>query len=211
MQFSKQNTALVVIDPQNDVLSEKGVSWALVGDSVKENNTVANIERLFIAAKEQDFGVFISPHYLYPFDQAWQFGGAVENSMLDGKEFFRPIRLVSTGFPAPGPTGSSVTSRSSRTARRSWSALTKLGPSKQRSGPATSQAPYRQGHPGGDVGQPLRREPPARIAGAGFRGRRGEGRDGRSAASRSGDGYKAAIVNYGFLPMRSCRRTKLLS
>ena len=73
MQFSQNDTALVVIDPQNDVLSEKGVSWALVGASVKENNTVENLARLFTAAKEQDFQVFISPHYLYPFDQAWQY------------------------------------------------------------------------------------------------------------------------------------------
>ena len=65
MQFNKNDTALVVIDPQNDVLSERGVSWRLVGDSVKENNTVENVAQLFEAAKDQDYGVFISPHYLY--------------------------------------------------------------------------------------------------------------------------------------------------
>ena len=43
MKASNRDTALVVIDPQNDVLSEKGVSWALVGESVKENNTVENL------------------------------------------------------------------------------------------------------------------------------------------------------------------------
>ena len=47
MDFNKNDTALVVIDPQNDVLSEQGVSWPLVGDSVKENNTVENLARLF--------------------------------------------------------------------------------------------------------------------------------------------------------------------
>src|SRR5438874_2320647 len=52
MKTNKHDTALVIIDPQNDVLSEKGVSWGLVGDSVKENHTIANIERLFKAAKE---------------------------------------------------------------------------------------------------------------------------------------------------------------
>ena len=31
MEFSAHDTAFVVIDPQNDVLSEKGVAWALVG------------------------------------------------------------------------------------------------------------------------------------------------------------------------------------
>ena len=102
MQFSQNDTALVVIDPQNDVLSEKGVSWALVGESVKENNTVENLARLFRAAKEQDFGVFISPHYLYSFDQAWQYGGAVEKMMLEDKEFFRPDPLSLDGFSGSG-------------------------------------------------------------------------------------------------------------
>ncbi|HWY87477.1 MAG TPA: cysteine hydrolase [Gemmataceae bacterium] len=102
MKFYKNDTALVVIDPQNDVLSEKGVSWGLVGASVKENNTVENIARLFQAAKEQGFGVFISPHYLYPIDQGWQFGGAVEKMMLESKEFWRPDQLSTEGFSGSG-------------------------------------------------------------------------------------------------------------
>jgi nicotinamidase-related amidase len=102
MKIHKNDTALVVIDPQNDVLSEKGASWGLVGASVKENGTVENLERLFQAAKEQGFGVFISPHYLYPHDQAWQFGGLVEKMMLEDKEFFRPDPLSLDGFPGSG-------------------------------------------------------------------------------------------------------------
>ena len=102
MQFHKNDTALVIIDPQNDVLSEKGVSWGLVGESVKENNTVENLAHLFSAAKGQDYGVFISPHYLYPHDQAWQFGGLVEHMMLDSREFFRPDPLGREGFLGSG-------------------------------------------------------------------------------------------------------------
>jgi nicotinamidase-related amidase len=102
MDFRKSDTALVVIDPQNDVLSEKGVSWGLVGASVKENGTVENLARLFAAAKGADFGVFISPHYLYPHDQAWRFGGAVEKMMLQDKEFFRPDPLGREGFAGSG-------------------------------------------------------------------------------------------------------------
>ncbi|MBA4018946.1 MAG: isochorismatase [Pirellula sp.] len=102
MNFHKNDTALVVIDPQNDVLSERGVSWGLVGASVRENNTVENLERLFVAAKAQDYGVVISPHYLYPFDQRWQFGGAVEHMMLDDKEFYRPDPLSVAGFQDSG-------------------------------------------------------------------------------------------------------------
>ncbi len=102
MQFNKDDTALVVIDPQNDVLSEKGISWELVGESVEENNTVENLARLFSVAKGQSYGVFISPHYLYPHDQRWRYGGIVEHMMLDSKEFFRPDPLGREGFVGSG-------------------------------------------------------------------------------------------------------------
>jgi nicotinamidase-related amidase len=102
MDFDRTDTALVVIDPQNDVLSETGISWGLVGASVKENNTVENLDRLFRAAKDRDYGVFISPHYLYPHDQAWRFGGAVEKSMLAEREFYRPGPLSVDGLAGSG-------------------------------------------------------------------------------------------------------------
>jgi nicotinamidase-related amidase len=102
MRIHNTDTALVVIDPQNDVLSEKGISWNLVGASVRENNTIENIARLFKASKDNGFGVFISPHYLYPTDQAWQFGGAMEKMMLYTKEFSRPDPLSLDGFSRSG-------------------------------------------------------------------------------------------------------------
>ncbi|WP_254513496.1 cysteine hydrolase [Anatilimnocola floriformis] len=102
MQFHNGDTALVVIDPQNDVLSEQGISWGLVGESIKQNNTVENLASLFLAAQLRDFPVFVSPHYLYPHDQAWQFGGAVEKMMLDSKEFYRPAPLSLAGFASSG-------------------------------------------------------------------------------------------------------------
>lgn len=51
MQFHRSDTALVVIDPQNDVLSETGASWGLVGASVRANGTIENLARLVEAAK----------------------------------------------------------------------------------------------------------------------------------------------------------------
>lgn len=51
MQVELKNTALLVSDPQNDFLSPDGVTWGVVGESVTENNTVANIDSLFKAAK----------------------------------------------------------------------------------------------------------------------------------------------------------------
>jgi hypothetical protein len=62
MDLSKANTAVVFIDPQNDVLSEKGVNWGAVNASVKENGTVEHMIQIFEAAKTNGFHVFISPH-----------------------------------------------------------------------------------------------------------------------------------------------------
>lgn len=74
--FDRMDTAVVFIDPQNDVLSEKGVGWSAVGESVKENRTVENMERIFQAAKQHGFEVFISPHCFYPTDGGWKFNGS---------------------------------------------------------------------------------------------------------------------------------------
>ena len=78
MQIDPERTALVITDPQNDFLSPDGVTWGVVGKSVTENNTVANIEALLKAAKENNIPVFISPHYYYPTDHGWKFEGALE-------------------------------------------------------------------------------------------------------------------------------------
>ena len=53
MEIDKSNTAVVFIDPQNDVLSEKGANWVAVGPSVTENKTVENMERIFVAAQDK--------------------------------------------------------------------------------------------------------------------------------------------------------------
>ncbi len=43
MNINKNDTAVVVIHPQNDVLSETGVSWDLVGDSIEDNQNSTSI------------------------------------------------------------------------------------------------------------------------------------------------------------------------
>jgi nicotinamidase-related amidase len=102
MEINKNDTAVLITDPQNDFLSEKGVTWELVGDSVKENKTVENIERIFKAAKNNGFEVFISPHYYYPTDHSWKFGGTVEKMMHQIKMFDRSGALNLDGFPGSG-------------------------------------------------------------------------------------------------------------
>nr|WP_321442800.1 cysteine hydrolase [uncultured Cohaesibacter sp.] len=81
MEIEPGRTALVVTDPQVDFLSEKGVTWGVVGESVTEQGTVDNIERLFKASKDAGMPVFISPHYYFPHDHKWQFEGTLEKTM----------------------------------------------------------------------------------------------------------------------------------
>ena len=78
MNINRNDTAVVFIDPQNEVFSEKGRAWAAVGDSVRENKTVENMVRIFRAVKENGFEVFISPHDLFPTDSVWKFNGLLE-------------------------------------------------------------------------------------------------------------------------------------
>lgn len=59
----------------------RGVTWGLVGDSVKENGTVEHIGELLKAGKQRGYDIFICPHYDYPTDRGWQVGGAVEKMM----------------------------------------------------------------------------------------------------------------------------------
>jgi nicotinamidase-related amidase len=80
-KLDRTRTALVVIDPQNDFLSPSGVSWPFFGASVVENNTVEHIGQLFKISKELGLTVAVSPHYYYPVDHHWHFGGPLEKVM----------------------------------------------------------------------------------------------------------------------------------
>ena len=95
MDMVPEQTALVVIDPQNDFLSPNGVAWGVVGESVTENRTVEHLDTLFRTAKEAGIQVFISPHYYYPSDHGWKFEGTLEAVMHSINMFHRvdPLRL----------------------------------------------------------------------------------------------------------------------
>lgn len=102
MQFSPADTAVVVTDPQVDFLSPQGVTWELVGDSVQENHTIEHLGRLLQAALDSGYGVFVSPHYYYPYDRRWEFGGALEQKMHEIGMFQRNDPLDLTGFEGSG-------------------------------------------------------------------------------------------------------------
>ena len=102
MKLDLSRAALVVIDPQVDFLSPKGVAWGAVGESVKQHNVVENIGRLFAAAKAAGITVAVSPHYYYPTDKGWKFEGALEKLMHKIAMFDRKGAYSLEGFDGSG-------------------------------------------------------------------------------------------------------------
>ncbi len=95
-------TAVVITDPQKDFLSEDGVVWQVVGPSVEANKTVEHLKQLLTAAHEFGVPVFISPHYYFPHDKKWDFGGALEKMMHAVGMFDREGALTTKGFDGSG-------------------------------------------------------------------------------------------------------------
>jgi len=94
--------ALVVVDPQVDFLSPEGVSWPFFGASITENGTVAHIGELLAAAKAAGIVVAVSPHYYYPSDHDWDFGGPLEKLMHQIGMFDRKGPVTLEDFEGSG-------------------------------------------------------------------------------------------------------------
>ena len=67
LKIDKENTALVITDPQNDFLSPEGVTWGVVGDNVTANNTVKNLDSLFKSSKKSRITSFYFSSLLLPY------------------------------------------------------------------------------------------------------------------------------------------------
>ncbi len=99
-----EHAALVITDPQVDLLSPGGASWPVFGQSIRENDTVTHIGELFDAAKLTGITVAVSPHYFYPTDNQWLFGDPLEKFMSGVGMFAHGAPIRQTASPAPAPT-----------------------------------------------------------------------------------------------------------
>jgi nicotinamidase-related amidase len=72
------------------------------GQSVTENSTVANLTRLFEAAESSEMTVAVSPHFEYPADAEWRFGGPGERLISALHMFERSGPLTGEGLPGSG-------------------------------------------------------------------------------------------------------------
>ena len=83
-----KTTAVLIIDPQNDFLSEGGAVWDLVGSEVTRNQVVDRLERIRQAAKEAQILVFYSPHIYSDVEyNSWKHLNFVDKVMFERKMF----------------------------------------------------------------------------------------------------------------------------
>jgi nicotinamidase-related amidase len=58
-------TALLVVDPLNDLISEGGMAWPMSGIVIQDAKTVNHIEDLLKISREKGIKVVYSPHHRY--------------------------------------------------------------------------------------------------------------------------------------------------
>jgi len=61
LSFARERTALLVIDPVNDFLSEGGAAWELTKWTVKKHDVVGNLKRAIEGARERGVPVLFAP------------------------------------------------------------------------------------------------------------------------------------------------------
>lgn len=89
-KIDSKTSAILIIDPQNDFLSQGGAVWDLVGDEVKKNDVVNKLKKIKEIAKESGITVFYSPHYYTEEEyKNWTHINFVDKVMFDRKMFLR--------------------------------------------------------------------------------------------------------------------------
>ena len=68
MEISGDRTALVLVDIQNDFVTDGGKYFVMIEELMKRNNVNANLETLLRSARDHGYPVFMSPHYFFPHD-----------------------------------------------------------------------------------------------------------------------------------------------
>jgi nicotinamidase-related amidase len=59
--YPRERTALLIIDPVNDFLSEGGAAWELTQATVRKHNVVGNLKRVIEGARERGIPVLFGP------------------------------------------------------------------------------------------------------------------------------------------------------
>jgi len=87
--YDNSITALLVVDPYNDFISEGGKIWPRIKAVAEANNCVANMQRVLNAAREAKLRVFYAIHRRYrPGDyETWRYIAPIQRAAWQRKAF----------------------------------------------------------------------------------------------------------------------------
>jgi ureidoacrylate peracid hydrolase len=89
LSFEKEITALVVIDPYNDFISEGGKIWDRIRAVAEANNCVPNMLKILDAARQAKLRIFYAMHHRYrPGDyETWKYIAPIQKAGWSRKVF----------------------------------------------------------------------------------------------------------------------------
>ena len=89
LRFSKEITALLVIDPYNDFISEGGKIWDRIKTVAEANNCVPNMLQVLKVARQTELRVFYAMHHRYrPGDyETWQYIAPIQKAAWSRRSF----------------------------------------------------------------------------------------------------------------------------
>jgi ureidoacrylate peracid hydrolase len=89
LTYEKEITALLVIDPYNDFISEGGKIWDRLKSVAEANNCVPNMLQVMNAARNAGFRVFYALHHRYrPGDyETWKYITPIQKAAWKRKSF----------------------------------------------------------------------------------------------------------------------------
>ena len=87
--YEKDITALLVVDPYNDFISEGGKIWGRIKNVAEANNCVPNMLQVLNAARAAELRVFYALHHRYrPGDyETWKYIAPIQNAAWAHKTF----------------------------------------------------------------------------------------------------------------------------
>jgi nicotinamidase-related amidase len=89
LKFDKENSALLVIDPYNDFISEGGKLWDRIKTVAEANDCIAHMLQLLTAARKVGVRVFYAMHHRYrPGDyETWKYAAPIQKAAWSRKTF----------------------------------------------------------------------------------------------------------------------------
>ena len=87
--YEKEMTALLVIDPYNDFISEGGKLWDRIKTVAEANNCVPNMSQVLNAARKAELRIFYALHHRYrPGDyETWKYIAPIQKAAWSRKTF----------------------------------------------------------------------------------------------------------------------------